>query len=525
MKAMEFIAKRRELFVPLLALVFTLMIFLVGLPKISKDTSHERQNQTLLIAQKINENGFFSFWQPQANFGNSSYAPDYPNAQPYTVIRLEFPYHGILGYPFSKIFGFHRWIYATLSLLFSFTIIIFSWQLLRIFTDFYASSFGLMLLVLAPLFLHYGQVVMPDIIALTGLVASLYAAAYTVTNPKQLAINDRKNWLGFLISASLFSLVGILGKPSLLPYGLPVSLLAIQAFEKKETKIIAFFSFWLITIFPLVLWNLPIYFDPPYSWNIIKSSGDQAPLFELLLSPIFYLKTMTWVTILGVGIPGIIFSISAIHVMFKLPKYRWWLPSALFSIIFVYVSQRTYLLRELQYTTIIVFWLAFFVAIAIDELRKKGSKLVSPKLLLGLFTLHLIMVTWGVLYLKTDKFPAAIALTAISEILPPQAKVVQVSPSYGATPTYFLNRSTAQFLPKEDQYANLAIEDYQVLGYSYLVFFDYPLAANSFIDVIRYKRNLILSKSLAPKLYDYAQKNFEKVFEQDGVILFKMKNI
>ena len=461
MKAMKFISKRRELFVPLLALVFTMMIFLVGLPKSSTSTAHERQNQTLLIAKKIHEDGFLSFWQPKANFLNEQ-APKDPNSQPYTVIRLEFPYHGILGYPFSKIFGFHGWLYATLSLLFSFTIIIFSWRLFRIFTDFYSSSFGLMLLVLAPLFLHFGQVAMPDVIALTGLVTSLYGAAYTVTNPKQLVINERKNWLGFFISASLFSLIGILGKPSLLPYGLPVSLLAIQLFEEKKTKIIAFLGFWLITIYPLILWNLLVYFDPPYSWNIFLASVVQAPLFELLLSPIFYIKTITWAIILGVGIPGIIFSISAIPIMFKLPKYRWWLPSALFSIVFVYISQRTYLIREPQYTIPIVFWLTFFAAIAINELRQKGSKLVSPKLLLGLFTIHLITVTWGVIYLKTDKFPTARSLTAISEILPPKAKVVQVSPSYGPTPTYFLNRATAMFTAEGKKYPNLSIEDYQV---------------------------------------------------------------
>ena len=68
----------------------------------------------------------------------------------------------------------------------------------------------------------------------------------------------------------------------------------------------------------------------------------------------------------------------------------------------------------------------------------------------------------------------------------------------------------------------LELKDYQALGYNYLMFFDYSLSANSFSDIVQQKRITVVAKSLAPQIYNYAQKHFDKVFELDGVTLFKM---
>lgn len=511
--------KKREILVILLAFIFVLSIYLIGIRQSSKSTAHERQNQTLEISRQIYENGLLSFWQPKANFANI-YAPQYPPSQSYTVIRFEFPFHGVLGYLFSKIFGFHGWIYTTISLLFSLITIVFSLLFFRLFNGFYASSFGLLLLVLSPLFLHFGQVAMPDIVALTGLVTSLYFAGYTANRASTIA-NDRWTWIGFLTSAILFAVICVLGKPNLIPYGLPVALLAIKSFRQRKTKFIAFCLYWLIAVMALALWNLLIYLDPPGSWNILKASAAQAPLLNLLLSPSFYIKTISWATLFGLGIPGIVFLFPAIPVVFRERRYRLWVPSALFSIGFVYLSQRTYMIREPQYTLIVLFWLIFIAVIGINELTIKGSKILSSKIFLVVFMIHLLMVTWGTLYLKADKLPNSGSLVSIGNLIPLQAKIVQISPSYGATPTYFLNRQTALFM-SNDKEPILELKDYQALGYNYLMFFDYSLSANSFSDIVQQKRITVVAKSLAPQIYNYAQKHFDKVFELDGVTLFKM---
>jgi ABC-type Na+ efflux pump permease subunit len=50
--------KKREILVILLAFIFVLSIYLIGIRQSSKSTAHERQNQTLEISRQIYENGF-----------------------------------------------------------------------------------------------------------------------------------------------------------------------------------------------------------------------------------------------------------------------------------------------------------------------------------------------------------------------------------------------------------------------------------------------------------------------------------
>jgi hypothetical protein len=179
------------------------------------------------------------------------------------------------------------------------------------------------------------------------------------------------------------------------------------------------------------------------------------------------------------------------------------------------------MIREPQYTLIVLFWLIFLAVIGINELTIKGSKILSSKIFLIIFIIHLLMITWGTLYLKADKLPNSGSLVSIGNLIPLQAKIVQISPSYGATPTYFLNRKTALFM-SNDKEPILELKDYQALGYNYLMFFDYSLSANSFSDIVEQKRITVVAKSLDTQLYNYAQKHFDKVFELDGVTLFKM---
>src|SRR5271170_1309988 len=61
-------------------------------------TAHnERQNQTFDTAQHVFQEGWSAILTPKASFSLPGY-----EARPFTVIRQEFPFYGLLGWPLVK---------------------------------------------------------------------------------------------------------------------------------------------------------------------------------------------------------------------------------------------------------------------------------------------------------------------------------------------------------------------------------------------------------------------------------------
>src|SRR5262249_28299982 len=127
-----------------------------------------------------------------------------------------------------------------------------------------------------------------------------------------------------------------------------------------------------------------------------------------------------------------------------------------------------------QYSLPILFWLGLLAAFGVQQTKKHFLIPAHRIILLSLVLLHNGVAAWAVLDLKADRFPHYGDLVKAQALLPPRARVIQVSASYGATPTYALSRPTIAY-DGEGEAPLRSLHFYRRLGYSHLLFFDYSL--------------------------------------------------
>src|SRR5690348_4396889 len=99
---------RWKLVVLLQALFLAVALFQIDGPFLS--AHNERQNQTYDVARNIFHRGWRAVLAPQASFSVPGY-----ERQSFTSLQLEFPFHGLLGWPISKLTTHERAIVRIIS--------------------------------------------------------------------------------------------------------------------------------------------------------------------------------------------------------------------------------------------------------------------------------------------------------------------------------------------------------------------------------------------------------------------------
>src|SRR5262249_26928918 len=87
-------------------------VFQLDAPFLS--THNDRQNQTFDVARNVFHHGWRGLLTPKASFSLPGY-----EQQPYTVIQLEFPFHGLLAWPLAAATGHERAAVRLISILFA----------------------------------------------------------------------------------------------------------------------------------------------------------------------------------------------------------------------------------------------------------------------------------------------------------------------------------------------------------------------------------------------------------------------
>ena len=400
---------------------------------------NERQNQTYDLAQHIFTQGWSAVLTPQTSFSLPGY-----EAKPFTVIRQEFPFHGLLGWPLVKIFGHQLAILRLLSVAFALASIQLLYLILRTWLAPGQAVAGAALWALSPLVLQFGQVPMPDILCTTGMLAAFWFA------------QQQK-----LFASSGCFLFALLAKVSILGFGLPILtalLLAKNSATLKEFSRTAIL--WgALPLLGLTAWILLELRDHDTPWTILKIASGRSSLNNLLTLK-FYFFLLGCLLPYGLGLLGACGCLRATWVPafhhVKSPLKWTLLGAIIFYLIFVVAK-----IPEPQYLLPLLAWLVVLAAFGLDTLRP------WPRLLPLLLGLQLATSLICTLDLKSSHVPDFDQILRAGQLLPPPARVIAAYPFYGASPAVWLQRNVIGL--REVSTLAKQLPDLQKIGFDYVL--------------------------------------------------------
>jgi hypothetical protein len=378
---------------------------------------NERQNQTYDVARHIFSDGWTAVLSPKVSFSLPGF-----EAQPYTVVRYEFPFPGLISWPFVELFGHERAVMRLVSVAFAVASIELIFLILRQWLSAGTAAAGAALWGLSPLVLHFGQVPMPDIFCTTGMLAAFWFAL--------------RNNLPASSGAFLFA---ILGKISVIVFGLPILTALLVA--RRINSFREFFRISLLWgIVPLIGiagWNSLQLFHNDTPWTIAEISGRGIHLFAFVTCLSFFACLLPF----GLGLVGAAGCVLAITQRRLSPVDPFVLMSlavaVLIYLIFIFAK-----IPEPQYALPLLAWAVIFAAFGLGRLadgaRRKNRWRWALAAMVGLQLLTVAVFTAD---LKSNHVADFESVQKAAGLMPPKSRVLVVYPFYGASPAVWLNQN------------------------------------------------------------------------------------
>jgi len=502
--------------------VLFLAVALVGLDGPFVSTHFLRQNQTYDVARHVFHEGWSAVLTPRASFSQLSrpddiYSPLVTPAPPFTIIHLEVPFHGLIGWPAAALFPQHeRAVVRLVSVLFSLLSIQLLYAILRRWLEPAPAWCGVALWTTTPLFVHFGQAANPDILATTGMAAAFFFALR-----------------GQLAASSAAFLFTILAKLSIIIYGLPLLTALVLARNCRSlVEMVRVTLAWgLMPLVGLVAWLSLSLHDPPGSWVVFGGfrPGDYGPVqLSDLLQLAFYVLPLLYLFPFGCGLMGWLGLFFAVGTGGA--RMNPWLKAAiLLSLVVNYAGERI-VWREPQYMLPVLFWLSIASAFGFPRLLEWWHRNQQGKLTLGCALLfHLMVVAGSVYFLKASRVPNVADIEAAGRLTPVEARLVVYAGTASASPSAWLNRNTLKFNPfgenpdpgqfklLEDQ-----LQSFSKAGFAYLVVFDIE-QQHSLSPVpkstLSYATHFTEPSSATRRFFDA---RYQKLFEGDHVVLYRL---
>jgi hypothetical protein len=412
-------------------------------------TAHnERQNQTYDMDRHVFEDGWSAILTPKASFSLPGY-----EARPYTVIRQEFPFHGLLGWPFVKLFGHERVVVRLISIAFSLMSIEFVYLILQRWLNPGSGVIGAALWGLSPLVLQFGQVPMPDILCTAGMLGAFWFAL-------------KPN----LQLSSAWFLFAILAKLSVIFFGLPILTALLLARNCRTSgEFIRIAVLWgMAPLIGLLCWSSLEIRDPDTPWTVVKlvsQQNDRTSFLELK----FYAFLVGTLSLYGLGILGMTGCLLALIKKNAL-KVR---PAILITLL---VSNALYVLAvvkkipEPQYILPLLAWLAILAIFGWNSLSGSHfnyGRRVAVTLLAGL---HILVAVFFTMDLKASHVPNINDIENAGRLIPANSRVIVAYPFYGASPAIWLKQNTVAEHSVGELESNLP--QLQKDGFDYILIMD-----------------------------------------------------
>ena len=383
-------------------------------------TAHnERQNQTYDAARHVFQDGWSAVLTPRASFSLPGY-----ESRPYTVMRQEFPFHGLLGWPFVKWFGHERVVVRLVSIVFALFSIEFIYLILQSRLNPGSAAIGAALWGLSPLVLQFGQVPMPDILCTTGMLGAFWFAL-------------KPN----LPASSAWFLFAILAKVSIIFFGLPI-LTALWLAKNCRTpgNFLRIALTWGIApLIGLLAWTTLEILDPNTPWTVVKMISKHGGTWNLLTVR-FYVFLLASLLPYGLGMLGILGVFRA--VVRNAVKIS---PAILVTVLIamlLYLVTVVAKIPEPQYILPLLAWLVMAAAFGLNAFAGGFPSPGRRAVLAAVVTAHVLVAIIFVCDLKSPHVPAIGDIETAAKLIPAHSHVIAAYPFYGASPAIWLGQNT-----------------------------------------------------------------------------------
>jgi hypothetical protein len=374
------------------------------------------------VARNIFHHGWRGVWAPRASFSLPGY-----EEQPFTSIQLEFPFHGLLGWPIAELTHHERTAVRIVSLFFALISIRLVYGILVHWFRPLVGAAGAAIWAAAPLVVQFGRAPMPDIVCTAGMLAAFLLALR-----------------GNLAGSSGCFLFSILAKTSVIVFGLPI-LVALLIREDSLTfrRMFRVALWWGIApLVGLVTWvSLMHWFAPPTPWTLLHFVSD-GPQMLGVTSARFWIQIAACLLPFGAGLLGLL-GIAAAWGKASAgselgPLLKWTIfASNVFYLILVLrkISEPQYFLPPLA-------WLVIAAAPGLGHLAGKlRSGMIWRYVLPAIVGMHIVLAIVLARDLRSSRVPDFPSIESAARLLPPEARVVVAYPFYGASAAVWLNRN------------------------------------------------------------------------------------
>lgn len=407
--------KRARLILVLIQMVFlAAAAFQIDGPFLS--AHNERQNQTFDAARHVFREGWSAVLTPKASFSLPGY-----EQQPFTAIQLEFPFHGLFGWPLATLTGHERAAVRIVSILFALVSIELVYRILLQWLKHTTAVAGAALWASAPLVVQFGQVPMPDILCTAGMLAAFLLALR-----------------GNLLASSGSFLFSLLAKPNVIVFGLPIlTALLLKRHTRSYRACVRDAIAWgTAPLLGLLSWILIVhYFSPPTPWTFFSFSERGSSIFTSHL----WIQTAACILPFGIGILGFFGLVCGIGKAFGPDRrLRWAILVANFFYFILILNK----LPEPQYYLPPLVWTVTAAASGIEFLRDKLKSDFRWRygLIVGC-ALHVALALILILDLKASRVPDFSAIQNARDFLPAGARVIAVYRYYGASAAVWLDHN------------------------------------------------------------------------------------
>lgn len=493
-----------------------LVFFAVAWPDLSRpftSVHYVRQNHTFDINRRVFQEGWSAVLTPKMSFS----LPE--NAQaPFTVARMDFPFHGLLGWPWAAFFpDREREIVRLISLAVAAVSMGLFFRILRFWHDEQVALIICSIWLFSPLLLHLGQIPMPDIFSTMFMMA---AFAFSLR--------------GRLWGSALFFMMALLAKVSVIVYGLPILAALILATRPGGIfPAIRLSVRWgLIPLAGLTSWILAGQHDPPSSWQIIGGvpCGERGLIrLEDLLSFPMYVPPFAMLLAFGCGVLGIAFGAASLRRLHPTPG-SWLVGCVLVAIAAQYLLMRITWL-EFQYTLPVLFWVLWLASFGVAPFLKKirhgpGWKIVFAVLLAGHVGVSMVCTA----YLKKSRVSNIEAIEAAQDFLPKNARVI-VFAFVGGTatsPPVWLKRNTLSLIdlanpsaPWNEAEFVSQVERLRGTGFGHLAVFDTDTRQRlaSFLGPLSFETDHAVPRS---SIRRFCESKFKLIYEGNRIAVYDL---
>ena len=380
---------------------------------------NERQNQTFDVARNVFHHGWRAVLAPQASFSVPGY-----ERQPFTSLQLEFPFHGLLGWPISKLTTHERAIVRIISVLFALISIQLVYAILRHWFKPGFAVMGAAIWAGSPLVLQFGRAPMPDILCTAGMLAAFWFSLR-----------------GDLPGSSACFLFSILAKTSVIVFGLPILVALLIKRNRHSLGYVLLDSLlWgLSPLCGLVAWVLVVHwFSPPTPLSLqywVTHGSPMAALSDIN----FWIQVVACVGPFGIGVVGLLGLAIGWKLLDRMQSLLKWAIVASNAAYLVLVLCKVH---EPQYFLPVVAWTVIGSVAGLEFLvgKLRPSFMWQPALAVGIAT-HLVVAAALAVDLRSSRVPDFASIERIANMLPAEARVIVGYPFYGASPAVWLNRN------------------------------------------------------------------------------------